>query len=209
MSQVQSTTETTMPSSPSEKAQHNTPADSPGVGFWTLVKEDYLVNGCDWTRPGFRAMFMYRFGVWRMSVRFRILRIPLSILYRMMHRYVRNHYGIELHYTARIGRRFHIAHQGGIVIHEHAVIGDDCLIRQGVTIGAAGEYDPAKAPRLGNKVDVGAGAMILGKVTIGDNARIGPNAVVMMNVPANSMAVAQPARVIPLPKPAANTDAAT
>jgi serine O-acetyltransferase len=172
----------------------------PAPGFWTLVKEDYIVNGCDWTRPGFRAMFMYRFGVWRMS-KPKILRMPLSVLYRWMHRRVRNRYGIEIHYTTKIGRRCRIGHQHGIVIHEHATIGDDCTIRQGVTIGAAAEYSVADAPVLGNHVDIGAGAMILGKVTIGDHARIGPNAVIMMNVPPHATAFAQPARVITPPKP--------
>lgn len=169
-------------------------------GFWSLVKEDYLVNGRDWTRPGFRAMFMYRFGVWRMS-RPKLIRMPLSMLYRWMHRLVRNRYGIELHYTATIGRRCRIGHQHGIVIHEHAVIGDDCTIRQGVTIGAASDERVLEAPVIGNNVDIGAGAMILGKVRIGDNAKIGPNAVIMMNVPANATAFAQPARIVTPPRP--------
>lgn len=180
------------------------PAEAPATpqpGFWALVKEDHLVNGKDWTRPGFRAMFMYRFGVWRMR-RSKLVRIPLSVIYRWMHRRVRNRYGIELHYTATIGRRLRIGHQHGIVIHEHATIGDDCTIRQGVTIGAATDGSYRDAPVLGNRVDVGAGAIILGKVTIGDNARIGPNAVVMMSVPANSTAFAQPARIISPPNPA-------
>jgi len=163
------------------------------------VKEDYQVHGKDWTRPGFRAMFMYRFGVWRMGVRPRVLRMLLSAVYRWMHRFVRNHYGIELHYTATIGRRFLIAHQGSIVIHEYAVIGDDCRIRQGVTIGTAGAYRIDAAPRLGNRVDVGAGAMILGKVEIGDGCRIGANAVIMTNLPAGSTAVAPAPRIIRLP----------
>jgi len=170
------------------------------MGFWALVKEDYIRNGREWSRPGFRAMFMYRFGVWRMNVRPRFLRMPLSVIYRWMHRRVRNRYGIELHYTAQIGRRFQIAHQGAIVIHEHAKIGDDCCIRQGVTIGSTLDYD-MEGPALGNNVDVGAGAMILGKVTIGDNVRIGANAVVMMNVPANSLVVAPPARIVAPPAP--------
>jgi serine O-acetyltransferase len=173
------------------------PATQPG--FWSLVREDFAVNGADWTRPGFRAMFMYRFGVWRMGIRRRWLRVPCSALYRMMHRHVRNHYGIEVHYTARIGRRFRIAHQGAIVVHEFATIGDDCTIRQGVTIGAAAQYSVDEAPVLGDRVDVGAGAAIIGKVTVGDNARIGVNAVVMGNVPAGTTACAAPARVIKLP----------
>lgn len=170
-------------------------------GFWALVKEDYRINGCDWTRPGFRAMFMHRFGVWRMSIRSRLLRIPFSMIYRWMHRRVRNRYGIELHYTTKIGRRFRIGHQGAMVVHEFAVIGNDCTIRQGVTIGAAGRYSPDEAPVLGDNVDIGAGAIVMGKIRIGDNVKIGPNAVVMTDVPSGSTAVAMPARIIQPPKP--------
>jgi len=187
------------PSPPADQVEAMLPAQP---GFWTLIKEDYIVNGRDWTRPGFRAMFMYRFGVWRMQ-RSKLIRMPLSVLYRWMHRRVRNRYGIELHYTATIGRRFQIAHQGAIVIHEHAVIGDDCRIRQGVTIGSTLDY-VMQGPTLGNGVDVGAGAMILGKVKVGDGARIGANAVVMMNVPAGAMAVAQPARIMTPPATSAS-----
>ena len=168
------------------------------IGLWSLVREDYVVNGRDWTRPGFRALFMYRLGVWRMGVRLSLVRKLFSFAYRMMHRYVRNHYGIELHYTATVGRRFRIAHQGGVVIHEHARIGDDCTIRQGVTIGAAATYSAESAPVLGDRVDVGAGAKIIGGVSIGDDVRIGVNAVVMSDVPPGATAFAAPARVIQL-----------
>jgi serine O-acetyltransferase len=171
--------------------------------FRRRVAEDYEVNGREWTRPGFRAVFMYRFGVWRMSIRSKIIRAPFSMLYRMMHRRVRNKYGIELHFTAKIGRRFRIAHQGAIVIHDAAVIGDDCTLRQGVTIGAAGEYSIDKAPVIGNGVSLGAGCMVLGKIEIGDGAIVGPNAVVMSNVPAGATATAMPARIIQPPKPKA------
>ena len=174
-------------------------SDRSQPGFLALVREDWITNGRDWTRPGFRAMFMYRLGVWRMGIETRLVRAPFSVLYRALHRYIRNHYGIELHDTTMIGRRLLIAHQGAIVVHEHATIGDDCIIRQGVTIGAAGEYDPEKAPRLGDGIDVGAGAIIIGAVTIGDGARIGPNAIVMSHVPAGAVATAAPARIIQLP----------
>ena len=178
-----------------------TKTDDKRMGLWALVREDWAVNGRDWTRPGFRAMFMYRFGVWRMGLRPKILRAPFSLLYRYLHRRIRNHYGIELHYTTKIGRRFRIAHQGAIVIHEHATIGDDCTIRQGATIGAAGDYSEEKAPVIGNSVSIGAGAMVLGRITVGDGATIGPNALVTMNVPAGAVATATPARIIPPPKP--------
>jgi serine O-acetyltransferase len=132
-----------------------------------------------------------------------VLRLPLTLVHRPAFWFVRNCCGIELPHTARVGRRFLIGHQSGIVIHHNAVIGDDCLVRQNVTIGAGTASNADRAPRLGNGVEIGAGAAIIGPVTIGDHVRIGPNAVVTMNVPAGSIVVAPPPRVIvpPGPKP--------
>jgi serine O-acetyltransferase len=114
----------------------------------------------------------------------------------MMYRYVRNHYGIELPDTTIVGHRLVIAHQGGIVIHGRARIGNNCLIRHNVTIGAASHDRAWEAPRLGDRVQVGCGAVILGQVTIGDGARIGPNVVVMVNVPASATVFASSPRII-------------
>jgi serine O-acetyltransferase len=163
------------------------------VGFYELVKEDYAHHARDWTRPGMRAMFVYRFGVWRMRIQSKLLRAPFSFFYRRMFVYVRNHYGIELPYSAKIGRRVVIEHQGGIVIHGNCVIGNDCYIRQGCTLGNKTLDAVFEAPVLGNGVNVGAGAKILGKVTIGDGATIGANAVVVKDVPAGATAVGVPA----------------
>lgn len=165
-------------------------------GLWALIREDWEVNGRDWTRPGFRALAVYRFGVWRMGVRWRMLRIPLSVMYRWLYRYVRNHYSIELLYTVKVGRRLLIGHQGAIVFHDSTVVGDDCIIRQGVTLGASSHMRAWEAPTLGNGVHVGAGAMILGNIKIGDHARIGANAVVVEDVPPGALAMAEPARII-------------
>jgi len=164
--------------------------------LYLRIQEDWRYNGEDWTRPGFRALAMYRFGVWRMGIKSDLLRMPMNFLYRFMHRSIRNHYGIELHCTAKLGRRVVIAHQGSIVIHEFAEIGDDCVIRQGVTLGAAGQYSVDEAPKLGRGVTLGAGAVLVGKVKVGDGAKIGPNAVVIADVPAGSLAFAPPANVI-------------
>ena len=79
--------------------------ESPAPGLLALIKEDWVAHGRDWTRPGFRAMAAYRFGVWRMTVRPKILRAPFSVLYRWMFRRCRNGYGIEVPYSAKIGRR--------------------------------------------------------------------------------------------------------
>src|SRR2546421_12212487 len=92
--------------------------------LWHTIHEDWIAHGRDWTRPGFRAIAVHRFGNWRMRIANKYLRAPLSVIYRMMFRHVRNHYGIELPYSAIVGRRVVIEHQGAIVIHGNSVIGD-------------------------------------------------------------------------------------
>jgi len=94
---------------------------------------------------------------------------------------------------ATLGRRLMLPHPNGVVIHEDAIVGDDCMIMQQVTIGMIGE---GEVPTLGNNIYVGAGAKIIGKVTVGDGARIGANAVVTQDVPAGCTAVGVPAKLI-------------
>jgi serine O-acetyltransferase len=89
-----------------------------------------------------------------------------------------------------------VEHQGAIVIHGDAEIGDDCVLRQGVTIGNRHPARPLDAPRLGARVNVGAGAQILGAVTIGDDVRIGANAVVLSDLPSGCTAVGIPAVIV-------------
>jgi serine O-acetyltransferase len=108
-------------------------------------------------------------------------------------------YGIELRRSTKVGRRLLIGHQGGIVIHPQAEIGDDCTIRQNVTIGATTFQHVNDAPTLGSRVNIGAGAVILGRIHVGDDVRIGPNAVVTTDVPAGVAAFAPPARVMRWP----------
>jgi serine O-acetyltransferase len=102
--------------------------------------------------------------------------------------------GSDIDPNASLGRRLKLPHPNGVVVHSDAVIGDDCMLMQQVTIGQLAE---GPAPVLGSFVYVGAGAKILGSVTIGDRARIGANAVVLCHVPADSTAVGIPARVSP------------
>lgn len=163
------------------------------------IREDWKAHGRDWTLPGFRAVAVHRFGNWRMGIGPKLVRAPFSVLYRVMFRRVRNVYGIELPYTAQVGRRVVFEHQHGIVIHGQARIGDDCVIRHQVTLGNRHLGLPGDAPRLGRGVNVGAGAKILGAVTIGDGASIGANAVVLHDVPEGASAVGVPARVLPVP----------
>ncbi len=161
-----------------------------------LIKEDWVAHGKDWTRPGFRAVAICRFGQWRMKIKNRILRAPFSIVYRSLFRHARNVYGIELPYSVKLGRRVIIEHQGDIVIHGKCKIGDDCYIRQGVTMGNRYIERPLETPVLGNRVNVGAGAKLLGSVHIGNGANIGANSVVLSDVRDNETVVGIPAKVI-------------
>jgi serine O-acetyltransferase len=163
--------------------------------FWELVREDYEAHGRELSRPGFQAVLVHRFGSWRMGIESKLARAPLSVAYRALYRGVRNFYGIELPYTVQLGRRVVFEHQHGIVVHGSTVIGDDCIIRQGVTLGLRSLDRLAEAPVLGRGVNVGAGAKIIGAVRIGDGAAIGANAVVLEDVPAGALAIGVPARL--------------
>ncbi|WP_206046824.1 serine O-acetyltransferase [Mangrovimicrobium sediminis] len=160
------------------------------------IKEDWRAHGRDWTKPGFRAVAVHRFGNYRMQVRSKWLRAPLSVLYRMLYRRVRNVYGIELPYSVQLGRRVVFEHQGAVVIHGDSVIGDECILRQGVTLGNRHLESPREAPVLGARVNVGAGAKILGQLSIGDDACIGANAVVLSDVEPGQTVVGIPARPV-------------
>ncbi len=103
--------------------------------------------------------------------------------------------GIEIHPGAKIGKRFFIDHGMGVVIGETAVVGDNVLIYQGVTLGGTGLVKGKRHPTIGNNVVIGGGAKVLGNITVGDNSYIGSNAVVIKDVPANSTVVGVPGRV--------------
>ena len=150
--------------------------------LYKQIKEDWVNHGKDWTKPGFRALAYHRFGNWRMKVKAKLLRAPLSMLYRLLYRRARNIYGIELPYNAKIGTGVIIEHQHGIVVHGNAVIGNNCVIRQGVTIGNRNLNRPYEAPIIENNVNIGAGAKILGGITIGEHSQIGANSVIVKSL---------------------------
>ncbi|MBP3685740.1 MAG: serine O-acetyltransferase [Clostridia bacterium] len=104
--------------------------------------------------------------------------------------------GIEIHPAAEIGRGLFIDHGSAVVIGETAVIGDDCTIYQGVTLGGTGKHVGKRHPTLGNRVMVGAGAKVLGPFKVGDGAKIAAGAVVLSEVPDDSTAVGVPAHII-------------
>jgi serine O-acetyltransferase len=103
--------------------------------------------------------------------------------------------GIEIHPGARIGKNFFIDHGMGVVVGETAIVGDDVLLYQGVTLGGTGLEKGKRHPTIGNNVVIGTGAKILGNITVGDNSYIGANAVVIKDVPANSTVVGVPGRI--------------
>ncbi|MDY3928621.1 MAG: serine O-acetyltransferase EpsC [Clostridia bacterium] len=120
----------------------------------------------------------------------------MKFLARWISQTVRFTTGIEIHPGATIGRRFFIDHGMGVVIGETTVIGDDCTIYQGVTLGGTGKETGKRHPTLGNNVMVGSGAKILGPFTVGDNSKIAAGAVVLSEVPPNSTCVGVPARIV-------------
>ena len=162
--------------------------------MFELIREDFRAHRQDPWRQGVWAMAAYRFGRWRYRVRPALLRKPLSLVYKILKIGVQITTGIDLPCETQVGRRLVIEHFGGIVISGDSVIGDDVTLRHGVTLGLRRTGVPG-APVIGNGVDIGAGAKILGPVHIGAGAVIGANAVVLCDVPAGALAVGIPARV--------------
>lgn len=156
------------------------------------IRADLRAHDGRWGAQGFWALLVYRFGRWRYGVRPAPLRKCFSLLYHLLYKLVQILTGIELPCEVQIGRNFVIDHFGGIVVSGYARFGDDCRIRNGVVVGLARVDDPV-APVIGNNVDIGAGAKLLGRITIGDNVVIGANAVVVRDVPSDSIAVGVPA----------------
>jgi serine O-acetyltransferase len=125
-----------------------------------------------------------------------LLRKCFSLLYKIAFKLVQIVTGIELPCEVIIGSNFVIDHFGGIVISGYAKFGDNCRIRNGVVVGLRRIEQPA-APVIGNNVDIGSGAKVLGPISIGNNVAIGANAVVLTDVPDNSIAIGVPAIVKP------------
>ncbi len=139
--------------------------------------------------PGFHALLMHRLAHW-------LWHHGLRWLARLTSHFTRFLTGIEIHPGATIGRRVFIDHGMGVVIGETAVIGDDCTLYHGVTLGGTSWNKGKRHPTLEKGVVIGAGAKVLGPITVGAGAKIGSNAVVVREVPAGATAVGIPARII-------------
>lgn len=173
-------------------SKNRNPAD---MGFFKLIAEDFATHDSDLLSQGFWAIFWHRFGNWRMGIRFRLLRLPFSLTYTIGEKAVQWMGGIFLPYTVKLGRRVKLEHFGGMILVAES-IGDDVIIRQNTTFGISRVDALHDRPRIGNGVDIGAGAVIIGNITIGDGAVIGANAVVKRDVPSGAVMVGVPARQI-------------
>ncbi len=141
------------------------------------------------TYPGVHALLIHRFSHWLWKKDF----FWLGRLFSHIGRWLT---GIEIHPGATIGRRVFIDHGMGVVIGETAVIGDDCTLYHGVTLGGTSWNKGKRHPTLETGVVIGAGAKVLGPITVGEGAKIGSNAVVVKDVPPNATAVGIPARIL-------------
>ena len=139
--------------------------------------------------PGFQAIFLHRFT-------HKLWNLKLPLIPRVLSQINRTITGIEIHPGAKIGRKVFIDHGMGVVIGETAEIGDNCLLYQGVTLGGTGKNHGKRHPTLKENVVVGAGAKVLGSITVGANTRIGAGSVVVRSVQGNSTVVGIPGRVV-------------
>jgi serine O-acetyltransferase len=146
---------------------------------------------------GFWAIFQYRIAhyVYK-NVKWKIFRIPLLFLTLMWQKMIEIATGISISSSVKIGHSFYIGHFGGIIINANAIIGDNCNISQGVTIGVSGYNEKRGVPILGNDVYIGANSVIVGKIIIGNNVLIGACSMVKDSFEDNSVLMGVPAVVI-------------
>lgn len=160
------------------------------------IRADLATYHNDWGAQGFWVMLVYRFGRWRYQIRNSILRKCFSFIYKILYKLVQILTGIEFPCEVQVGEHFVIDHFGGIVVSGYAKFGDHCRIRNGVVVGLKNVDEPC-APTIGDHVDIGAGAKVLGNIKIGNHVTIGANAVVLCDVPDYSIAVGIPAKIKP------------
>ena len=145
---------------------------------------------------GFWAIFQYRIAHGCYKLKIPIIKHILLLLCLIWQKLIEILTGISLPYSAKIGSHFYIGHFGGIIVNANAVIGDNCNISQGVTIGVSGRAEKRGVPIIGNNVYIGANAVVVGKIKIGDNCVISGNSLVVNSIENNSTAAGVPAKII-------------
>jgi len=146
---------------------------------------------------GFWAIFQYRIANYiRTKVKWIIFRLPLLFLSLLWQKVIEITTGISIPSSVKIGHSFYIGHFGGIIINSNAIIGDNCNISQGVTIGVSGNDEKRGTPVLGNEIYIGANVVIAGKINIGNNVLIGACSMVNSSFPDNSVVMGVPAIII-------------
>ena len=166
-----------------------------GISFLRLIEEDFRTHDRNLLEPGFWAVAIHRFGNWRMSIRPRLLRLPFSLVYNILHAFMSGFFGISLSYSVRLGRRVRLWHHGGMFLGAIS-IGDDVTIRHNTTMGVLHKEDKWKKPIIEDRVDIGSGACLLGDITVGHDSVIGANSVVARSFPPHSTIFGVPARRI-------------
>jgi len=139
--------------------------------------------------PGVHALIAHRIAHW-------FQKRKLYFIARFISQLSRFFTGIEIHPGAQIGKGLFIDHGSGVVIGETTIIGDNCVLYQGVTLGGTGKETGKRHPTLGNNILVGSGAKVIGPCVIGDNCKIAANAVVLSDLPPNCTAVGVPAKIV-------------
>jgi len=162
-----------------------------GIGFWKLIKEDYVTHDREFFSQGLFAIFVNRFGNWRMGIGSKFLRVPMTLLYRLLRKMAQVFCGIKLDYTVHVGRRVKLEHFGGMILGARS-IGDDTIIRQNTTCGIRDITDLSAKPTIENGVNIGAGVVIVGDIIIGRYSVIGPNCVITESLPPFSVVSSAP-----------------
>jgi serine O-acetyltransferase len=141
--------------------------------------------------PGVHAVIVFRFGGWILR-RTLLLRLLLTPIYLYLHHRIKVKWGIDIPRSTRIGEGLYLGHFGGIILSNAAVIGRNANISQQVTIGVSGQGEKMGCPVIGDNVYLAPGAKVFGKIRIGDNVKIGANAVVYKDIPDNAVVVMDP-----------------
>lgn len=166
-----------------------------------IVREDRCVNRGSLLAPAVQMLAVHRFGEWASAQRDLRRKVGM-VLFRIANVYIRNVLGFEVAATTKIGRRVVFVHQNGVVLMPDAEIGDECMIYHNVTVGRRwDDYRPdsfREPVRIGRGVHLGVGSTVIGAVSIGDGAKVGPHALVTRNIPAGASVIAPASRVLNL-----------